>query len=491
MEILTRTGPLAYPVLIIAGAWILYALLHGLAALGRRRLPAPLYWLFPALVLAAGGGGALFVQSEMTAALAGAGAAAQRIEVLGYADTGVLIYLATAATTAILVASGPWLALANVARGGKGARWTPTHALPAVVAAVVSLTGFVSGPLTVGVGLVGAFSIGLASIRVGRASELRRHAAGRALIGAIATGSAASLALVLLVSRSIERLEATANAPYTERQAILDGIRDATPWEVGGALAVAVALAVASLATLAPVGRALLDGRTSGGFLFSVFLAIVPAATLAPSILPLTQADLPDAAGQRQQALRRLGIELVEAAPQAPWTPGIPVTLGVYWVHVDDTRALPFLDGAIAPESLDGQAALPIMEALAGRDGEVRLEVDRRVDMKRLNPVLHALQRRGHTDICFVVRTRTGTPGCQPASLADPGRDDAHLLLRSMDATLVMGDAEPVVVAIDSVVEQLGERRLVVHGREDVSATRLVQALVHLTESDPPILDLD
>ena len=69
MELFTRAGPLVYPVLALAGAWVLYTLVHGAAALGRRRFPAPLYWVFPSLVLAAGGVGALLGQGDVETVL--------------------------------------------------------------------------------------------------------------------------------------------------------------------------------------------------------------------------------------------------------------------------------------------------------------------------------------------------------------------------------------------------------------------------------------
>ncbi|MCB9673831.1 MAG: hypothetical protein H6737_01865 [Alphaproteobacteria bacterium] len=493
-ELLVRAGPAVYVVLGLVVAWAFVSVVWTALAIGRIRVPAPFWWLFPALVLTAGGAGTLVHLSQLDAALQVMDAS-PALELAGRAEAGLPLWLAAWATAIGLLISAPFMAAANVARAGEFPKWKPAHAAPAALALVLSLAGFASGFVAVGFGLVGAFSVALAAVRLGVADDRRRMVAGRAFVGAIATMSLVALALAHFVGNRLRVLDIWATASFDARGKLLAEAEGALPFLVGGDLVVAAAVAVASLGTLAPVARAVLDGRTSGGFLFSTFVAILPAAAVAPATTPLFVYETFDEAGARQAALRRMGIDLVQTEANAPWTPGTPVTIGVYWAHVSDERTLPYKDGRVDDGDLDGGAAIPIASAIrAVRYDPVRVEVDRRADIRRVAPVLLALRQEGVRDACIVVRSATGALGCLTLNLAEPAEEPAHVLLRSIDATLIEGEAEAEALDLAKDGARLGEvaRPIVVHPDHSVSAQRLVEALARIAAaSEPPLLALD
>jgi len=473
-DLLLSAGPALYALLGLAGLWALVTLVWAGLSIGRFRLPAPLWWFFPGLTLAVGGFTAGFAP--------------------GPQNSATLLGLTATLTACGLLLSAPLLAIGNIARAGDFPKWKPGHAAPALIGLIGVVVGLASGPFASLFALIGTVSIGLAAVRLGTGDDRRRMVAGRAFIGSIATCAALALALAHFLHQRLSVLDIWATAPYSERAELLSALDTSLLWGLIGDLGVALALALAAAGTLVPVTRALLDGRTSGGFLFSTFLAILPAAGVAPALLPLLQIEGVDELAERQIALRRAGIDLVQTEATAAWTPGTPVTVGVYWVTLGGERVLPFKDGRVDSSQLENGYAMPIAEAITPfTGGPIRLEIDRRTDLVRLSPVLLALRREGVDAVCFVVRSPTGAPGCLDARLSAPSDESTQILLRSTDATLIDGESEPEPIDLAADAERLSSvsHPAVLHLDRSVSAQRLLEALSRINRAgEPPLLGL-
>jgi hypothetical protein len=492
------TGGLPVAVLLgLAVVWAVVSVVWTLLAITRIRVPAPLWWLFPALVLTAGGALSLWEASQVDAALALMGDD-PRTTLQGLAESSVPLYVAALITAVGLGINAPFLAAANIVRAGDFPRWKVAHAIPAAIAVLGAPLGLLASIPTAVVGLSGGLAIAVASIRLGAGDDRRRMVAGRAFVGAIAMCAPLALGIAHVVGNRLAVLHANVHASYAERADLLDAADAALPWLLAGDGLVAASLFLASLGTLLPVSRAVIDGRTSGGLLFSAFLAILPALAVTPALLPLLDIQSIDEHAERQAALRDTGIELVEIPRDldatSPWSPGTTVTVGVYWARVDDERVLPFKEGRVDDSELDEGHAMSIATAIRPlRFDPVRIEVDRRADVHRLAPVLLALRQAGIDDACFVVRSRTGRFACLPVQLDAPTNEKTQLLLRSVDATVIEGEADPEFIEMADSEARLdgAEPPIVVHPDREISAQRLLESVAHITAvSDAPLMAL-
>ncbi len=488
------------PVAVLLGLAVVWAVVSvgwTILAIARIRVPAPLWWLFPTLVLTAGGAFALYTQVQLDGSVV-MDDAGRRTEMLALVETVLPVHLAALITAIGLAINAPFLAAANIARAGAFPRWKPVHAAVAGIALLAAPLGFLSSFWTVLAGVSGAFAIALASVRLGAGADRRRMVAGRAFVGAIATLTPLALGIVHFVGNRLAVLRANLDVGYGEREALIDAADAALPWMLAGDALVATGLFIAAMGALTPVSKAVIDGRTSGGLLFSVFLTAAPALAVTPAILPLFDIQSIDEHADRQAILRDTGIDLVEIPRDldatSPWSPGTTVTVGVYWARVEDERVLPFKEGRVDDTELDNGHAMPIATAIRPvRYDPVRIEVDRRADIHRLGPVLLALRQAGIEDACFVVRSRTGRFACLPVQLHAPTTEKTQLLLRSIDATVIEGQSDPEILKMTDAEARLdgAEPPIVVHPDREISAQRLLESLAHITAvSDAPLLAL-
>ncbi|MCB9678238.1 MAG: hypothetical protein H6737_24265 [Alphaproteobacteria bacterium] len=336
----------------------------------RVRLPAVVLVALVMLPVTVGLLGVLSGQS-LTLAAVGHASAQMQSKMAANGQSVALYPLYAGAALSALAAAGVSLALGlGVAIGaGREARMTPLHAVVPGLIALLSPVGLVAGVWLGSIVSLGtALGIALASLRLAKEPEvdLARTAAGRAHVGMLGLLGLTSAAVAFATGPAILYLQASANASAEMRDVMMGRASEGLVVGLVALGVLGVLVGIAMLASVAPVIRALLSGRTLGSGALAAGVLLVPAglgaavAAQGASIAPL----LVSPANTRRDALAAAGIDLPEVeGHHAPYTAGPTLRFGAD-VTLDDAPVTPESFSPPAELIVEADAKTPLTAVL-------------------------------------------------------------------------------------------------------------------------------